>query len=280
MRSFLAMNEQLAPRPFNEEQRVKAVVKTGLIDAPKPEIFQVYCDLAKTITGFATASFSLYDGDVQCAISATGKGDFESGKQFERDKNNICSYVLLDTEPLLMHDIWVDPTWKNHPKAISKTGARGYAGFPVVNRDNYALGTLCMTNPDPISLDEEKISLIKKITDNIALLLDVQAEQKEITSQKILEALAVFQSKEAAFSLDDFKNFLMLSADLKIDSTNSKKLIDTGLCSLTDKNFLKLTKMGRRLQVNMKLESKPMRKIKLSGDAAENLIDEMFASLN
>ena len=280
MRSCKAMNEQLAPRPFNEEQRVKAVVKTGLIDAPKPEIFQVYCDLAKTITGFATASFSLYDGDVQCAISATGKDEFESGEQFERDKNNICSYVLLDTEPLLMHDIWVDPTWKNHPKAINKTGSRGYAGFPVVNRDNYALGTLCMTNPEPISLDEEKISLIKKITENIALLLDVQAEQKEITSQKILEALAVFQSKEAAFSLDDFKNFLMLSADLKIDSTNSKKLIDTGLCSLTDKNFLKLTKMGRRLQVNMKLESKPMRKIKLSGDAAENLIDEMFASLN
>ena len=38
--------------------------------------------------------------------------------------------------------------------------------------------------------------------------------------------------------------------------------------------------MGRQLQVNRKLESKPMRKIKLSGDAAENLIDEMFESLN
>jgi len=274
------MNDQLAPRPFNEDQRVKAVVKTGLIDAPKPEVFQVYCDLAKTITGFATASFSLYDGDVQCAISATGKDEFEVGAQFERDKNNICSYVLLDTEPLLMNDIWSDPTWKNHPKALNKTGARGYAGFPVVNKDNYALGTLCMTNPKPISLSEEKILLVQKITENIALLLDVQAEQKEVTSQKILEALVVFQSKKTDFSINDFKKFLMLSADLKIDGTNSEKLIETGLCDLTNKNFLKLTKMGRHLQVKMKLESKPMRKIKLSGDAAENLIDEMFASLN
>ena len=276
----MQMNDQLAPRPFNEDQRVKAVVKTGLIDAPKPEVFQVYCDLAKTITGFATASFSLYDGDVQCAISATGKDEFEVGAQFERDKNNICSYVLLDTEPLLMNDIWSDPTWKNHPKALNKTGARGYAGFPVVNKDNYALGTLCMTNPKPISLSEEKILLVQKITENIALLLDVQAEQKEVTSQKILEALVVFQSKKTDFSINDFKKFLMLSADLKIDGTNSEKLIETGLCDLTNKNFLKLTKMGRHLQVNMKLESKPMRKIKLSGDAAENLIDEMFASLN
>ncbi|PQM59413.1 MAG: hypothetical protein CML40_07970 [Rhodobacteraceae bacterium] len=280
MRVCIAMSEQLAPRPFNEEQRVKAVVKTGLIDAPKPEIFQVYCDLAKTITGFATASFSLFDGDVECAISATGKDDFEVGAQWDRDKNNICSYVLLDTEPLLMNDVWSDPTWKNHPKAIDKTGARGYAGFPVVNKDNYALGTLCMTNPKPKSLDEEKISLVKKITENMALLLDVQADQKEITSQKVLEALAIFQGKEPMFSLDDFKSFLMLSADLRMDDTNSKKLVDAGLCYVNEKNGLKLTKMGRQLQVNMKLESKPMRKIKLSGDAAENLIDEMFESLN
>ena len=60
----------------------------------------------------------------------------------------------------------------------------------------------------------------------------------------------------------------------------SQTLIDSGLCEADYKNFLRLTKEGRQLQVNMKLESKPMRKIKLSGDAAENLIDEMFASLN
>ena len=28
------MTVKLAPRPANEEQRVKAVIKTGLIDAP------------------------------------------------------------------------------------------------------------------------------------------------------------------------------------------------------------------------------------------------------
>ena len=166
-----------------------------------------------------------------------------------------------------------------HPHVYT-LGRSGNKTNLLVNKDNYALGTLCMTNPKPISLSEEKILSVQKITENIALLLDVQAEQKEVTSQKILEALVVFQSKKTDFSINDFKKFLMLSADLKIDGTNSEKLIETGLCDLTNKNFLKLTKMGRHLQVNMKLESKPMRKIKLSGDAAENLIDEMFASLN
>jgi hypothetical protein len=274
------MIENLAPRPSNEDQRAKAVVKTGLIDAPKPEIFQVYCDLAKAITGFETASFSLYDGEMQCAISATGKDEFESGAQFERDKNNICSYVLLDTKPLLMEDIWLDETWRNHPKAMSKTGARGYAGFPVINRDNFALGTLCMTNPEPMALSETTIILVEKITENIALLLDVQAEQKEVTSQKIIDALAVFQATDIKFTIDDFKMFLMLSADFKLDTVDSERLVTSGLCRIENYNSLRLTKKGIQLQIKMKLESKPMRKIKLSGDAAESLIDKMFASLN
>ena len=41
------MNMGLAPRPANEELRAQTVVKTGLIDAPNPDLFQIYCDLAK-----------------------------------------------------------------------------------------------------------------------------------------------------------------------------------------------------------------------------------------
>ena len=51
------MTTSLAPRPANEERRAKAVIQTGLIDNPKPELFQVYCDLAKDITDFDSASF-------------------------------------------------------------------------------------------------------------------------------------------------------------------------------------------------------------------------------
>ena len=42
------MNMGLAPRPANEELRAQTVVKTGLIDAPNPDLFQIYCDLART----------------------------------------------------------------------------------------------------------------------------------------------------------------------------------------------------------------------------------------
>ena len=37
-----------------------------------------------------------------------------------------------------------------------------------------------------------------------------------------------------------------------------------------------LSSIGRKLLVDMKLESRPMKKVKIQGDAAEDLIDEMF----
>ena len=130
---------------------------------------------------------------MQCNIANVGDDD-EVGSKGLRHENNICSYVLLDTEPLIMEDISKDPTWKNHPEFLNGTAEwYGYAGFPVTNKDNFALGTLCMLNRTPKALNDSQISLIKKITANIALLIDAQVAQKEVTSQKILEALISFQ---------------------------------------------------------------------------------------
>ena len=86
---------ELAPRPINETRRAQAVIRTGLIANPKPELFQIYCDLAKDLTGFDSATFSLYDGDIQCGISASGRDDFETGATSDRDENNICTLSLI-----------------------------------------------------------------------------------------------------------------------------------------------------------------------------------------
>ena len=49
---------------------------------------------------------------------------------------------------------------------------------------------------------------------------------------------------------------------------------------LNSNKTVELSSSGMKLQLDMKLESKPIKKIKLSGDAANSLMDEMFASLN
>tara|TARA_B100001057_G_C22832531_1_gene943927 strand:+ start:218 stop:1045 length:828 start_codon:yes stop_codon:yes gene_type:complete len=275
------MSTKLAPRPANEDQRVKAVIKTGLIDAPDNTAFQVYCELAKDITGFEYASFSLFDADMQCKIAKVGGDDEKPGSKGLRHENNICSYVLLDTEPLLMKDMSKDPVWKSHPEFLNGTAEwYGYAGFPVTNKDNFALGTLCMMNRTPKALNENQISLIKKITSNIALLIDSQVAQKEVTSQKILEALISFQKYDESLNINDFKMFISIISDVAVDQNQANNLIQKSLCKLDSKGNVTMSSNGLELQSLMKLEVKEMKKIKIAGEAAQSLIDEMFSTIN
>ena len=274
------MTVKLAPRPANEEQRVKAVIKTGLIDAPDNTAFQVYCELAKDITGFEYASFSLFDAEMQCSIAKVGDDDEKPGGKGLRHENNICSYVLLDTEPLLMEDMSKDPIWKNHPEFLKGTAEwYGYAGFPVTNKDNFALGTLCLMNRTPKALNENQISLIKKITSNIALLIDSQVAQKEVTSQKILEALISFQKYDESLNINDFKMFISIISDVPVDESEASSLIQKGLCKSDRNGNVTMSPSGLELQSLMKLEVKEMKKIKIAGEAAESLIDEMFSTI-
>ena len=64
---------------------------------------------------------------------------------------------------MLIPDFRKHHKWKDHPKVVSGESWLGYAGFPVINKDNYALGTLCMQNPDPMSLSSVKVEMVKKI---------------------------------------------------------------------------------------------------------------------
>ena len=55
------MTIQLAPRPKNEERRIVAVKRTGLIDNNQDDNFSIFCDLGRELTGFDYAAFSLFD---------------------------------------------------------------------------------------------------------------------------------------------------------------------------------------------------------------------------
>ena len=275
------MSLELAPRPFNEEIRAKTVISTGLIDSPEPELFQIYSDLAKDISGFDKASFSLYDLDFQCPIASTGYEEDRNGQKYARDSLNVCSHVILDSEPLLITDLSKDSTWKNHPKILNGTGSLGYAGFPVINKDNYALGTLCMLDRrGPKSLNKDQVQLVKKITNSIAHLLDVKTEQKQITSQNMLEAVAKFKKFDEALNIDDFESFVSLSAGLNLADSSVKPLEAAGLCKYDTSGDIQMTSKGIELQREMRLEARLMKKVKITGDDASVMIDEMMKELN
>ena len=238
----------LATRPQNEERRAQAVVRTGLIDAPNSDLFQIYCDLAKDLTGYEQARFSLFDGESQCSMAAAGVDEsYKVGNRIERTKWNLCSYVLLDSEPLIIEDMYAHPDseWAEHPYILSGNAPHSYAGFPVINKDNYALGTLCLFNTDVKKVSDEQVDLIQRITRSIAHLLDLQVDQRNLTAEKIVKAADVFSNEVVAGNLADFKTLLLLNSEMRVSKVDADGLISENLCSLDGKSNVQLSSKGR-----------------------------------
>ncbi len=267
-----------APTPINENRRAKAVEKTGIIGTDQIYLFDIYLEIAKDISGYEAGSFSLYDSKNQCMISEIGKpGERELHKK--NDKNaSVCSYVLLDKKPLLVFDLNNHEIFKFHPGVIDGL-VKSYCGFPVINKDGYALGTFCMLNFSEVKeMSSEKVHLIEKLVSRLTLQIDTQTEQKELTSQKISKSIDIFMDNYKDFTLSDYKNFIDICSGFNLPEKNATNLIKANLCEIRNMSVMLSTK-GNELQEKMNIVTKIHNQFKVEGNEANSLIDNALDKL-
>ena len=265
------MSTRLAPRPKNEDRRVVAVKKTGVIDGGQSENFSVFCEIAKELTNFDYVAFSLFDESFQCNISTTDGTDNERS---ERTEFNVCSYVLLSSEPTLIPDLSKHDKWMHHPKVLSGEAYLGYAGFPVINKDNYALGTLCLLNSKPAALTDHQTALLKSIAQRIAHQIDIQTNQRETTIDAVQLALKAFSSIGGESNLGVFSDYLSVCADKPLPKDGIEVLRNLGLVENRE-----LSEKGKKILKDMKLHPKVMKKNIISSKDKPEFLDDLLGEL-
>lgn len=270
------MDIKLAPRPQNEERRVVAVKRTGVIDGGQNDNFAIFCEVAKALTGWEYVAFSLFDENFQCKISTTNGTDNDKG---ERNQFNVCSYVLLSPEPTLIHDFSKDEKWHNHPALKEEDHFLGYAGFPVINKDNYALGSFCLMNRSPSSLNKKQIDLLKGLATRIAHQIDIQTEQKETTADSVQTVLKIFNSQAKSSSFDDLNAFLSLCLGKIISHNDFLKLSSLELANYDSKKEMALSAKGIALQKQMKLQTKVMKRSIIKAEDRPAFLDDLLGEL-
>ena len=229
--------------------------------------------MAKELTGFDYVSFSLFDENYQCGIAST---DGVSGDKSERHEYNICSYVLLSSEPTLIPDLTKHEKWKSHPSLQNEDRWLGYAGFPVINKDNYALGTFCLLNRQPSALSDKQITLVKGDVERIAHQIDTQTEQKEITAETVQTALKSFRTATNSADTSDLNDFYLLLR--KPISSSFSKLVDLDLAKYENGEMV-LSEAGKSLQRRMKLQPKVMKKSIIKTQNKPTFLDELLGEL-
>ena len=276
-------NFKPAPMTSNEERRLEALKRLGVIGTDQGDIFDIYSELALEISGFFAATCSLIDVDTQHGISLCSlNGELEKmteGKPVKVERaQSPCAYTILTPEPLLVPDCREHKIFKD--AGTVKAGmVVAYAGFPIINKDNYVFGTICLFDPNIKKLEKQEIKLLEKLTKRLAHQLDTQAEQKAVTAEKISLAIGVFEEHVGECSLKDFKYFINLCAGRDIELDKCHNLKNNDLCFVNKNGSMELTEKGQELQIKMGLQTRILNKRKVEGEAANLLVDSMLSEL-
>ena len=276
-------NFKPAPMTSNEERRLEALKRLGVIGTDQGDIFDIYSELALEVSGFFAATCSLIDVDTQHGISLCSlNGELEKlteGKPVKVERaQSPCAYTILTPEPLLVPDCREHKIFKD--AGTVKAGmVVAYAGFPIINKDNYVFGTICLFDPNIKKLKKQEIKLLEKLTKRLAHQLDTQAEQKAVTAEKISLAIGVFEEHVGECSLKDFKYFINLCDGRDIELEKCHNLKNNDLCSVNKNGSMELTEKGQELQIKMGLQTKTLNKRKVEGEAANLLVDSMLSEL-
>ena len=263
------MNFKPANIPSNDDKRVKAVQRIGVLDTNSTELYEIYCFLAKEITGCPVSWTGVIDSERQFMLARDG---FLEDVPMEMPRNQtLCQFALEKTKPLLINDMTKDKRFMFHP-AVQDFDVKFYAAFPIVTSDGYILGTLCVSDNKVRRLSSHKIKLLSDLAAKLAYQLEVQVNQRKSTAETTIDIMSKLKSNFADISFDDAIIILKFLINNVITSEEKQKMIDLGI-AIKKENNIEISKYGRKVQDELNLSVGILKRMK-------NLSDNDYELMN
>lgn len=155
---YQALGNPPYPIPTNESNRLKAVAASGLIDTAPEQVFDRLTWLASKIAATPMALMSLLTARRQWFKSRVGLDVCETPREWA-----FCSHAILGEESLVVNDAMEDPRFAANPLVTDAPHIRFYAGFPLVDRHRFRLGTLCVLDTRPKELSSEQLRMLREL---------------------------------------------------------------------------------------------------------------------
>jgi excisionase family DNA binding protein len=149
------------PFPDNEGQRLLALERSGLVDTPPEDAFDRLTWLAARSLDAADALLTPLTPTRQSFQSRYGLDMVETPRGWA-----FCNYTILQKGIMVAENLATDQRFAENPAVSGELGFRFYAGCPVVDPDGFTLGSLCVIDTRPRTLDDTQ----KQILANLAAL--------------------------------------------------------------------------------------------------------------
>lgn len=163
-----------------EERRQRAVDSLGLADRGPEESYDRITRLARALFGVAMTSITVVDGERAWYPSAQG---------FPRNavprRSTFCDTTVDLAEIVVSEDTAADPRFRHLPQ-VQDGSIRFYAGHPLLDSQGNVIGTFCLYDDRPRTLDDAQATSFH----DLATL----AEQELVSSEQMSQATEVQNS--------------------------------------------------------------------------------------
>ena len=163
-----------APLALREDERLRALARTELMDTPAENAFDQMTQTLKEAFDAPIAMLSLVDADRQFWKSTAGLPAHLCETRDSPRSTSICGHVVAANKVLVAEDTWRDARFANNP-LLREQGIRFYAGAPLRTRDGLAIGSLCVMDVRPRKITKAEEAL---------LVLSAQQVMREIESRR------------------------------------------------------------------------------------------------
>jgi GAF domain-containing protein len=152
--------------PDNEAERLAALYALLILDTPPEQRFDKIVDFAAREFDVPIALISLIDRERQWFKASIGLDVCETGRDI-----SFCGHAILARDIMVVPDALEDPRFADNPLVTGEPGIRFYAGAPLVLPSGAALGTLCLIDRRPRTLDAMELGILATLRDLAVLEL-------------------------------------------------------------------------------------------------------------
>jgi len=151
----------------SEEARLSALQQYDLLDTPPSESFDRITRMASQIFNLPISAVSLTDRDRQWFKSRVGVEHSSIPRE-----QAPCGQVAETTDVLVIPDFKKDACYAD--SVLGRSGIRFYAGAPLVTREGYGLGALCVLGTEPRAATEAEVAALKDLAAMVMAQIELQ----------------------------------------------------------------------------------------------------------
>ncbi|MBB3797648.1 GAF domain-containing protein [Xanthomonas sp. LMG 8993] len=172
--------------PADEASRQQVLDGYRIVDSLPEDTYQDVVQVAASLCDTPIALMSLVDRDRQWFKAQLGLGM----QQTDRSQA-VCDHAIRSPEQLMeVRDLTQDSRFADVSVVTGETGARFYAGMPLVTSDGVALGTVCVLDTEPRTLTDTQRAGLQALARVTMRLLDERKRELQLEREAILQPVA------------------------------------------------------------------------------------------